>query len=244
MVSASEQRARRTWREFSARVIEHVREIPIGCVSTYGDIDRRSPRRVGYVLATTREELPWHRVVRSDGSVALGAEQLQRLRREGVPMRKDRVDLGRARYTAHSRTVSLDVGRRGRPAPRSRQRPPDPGSARRGRGNGAERDAPTFREALRHAVAGVPGVIQRPSRWAGGLAYFVGDREIVHVHRDGSLDVRLTRALLREKRVMRTLDPRLRTRGPSSEWAAVSASDPHDLPFVVALVEEAARANG
>ena len=103
---------------------------------------------------------------------------------------------------------------------------------------------PKFREALRHALARVPGITQRPSRWGGAPAYFAGDREIAHFHRDGSLDVRLTRALLREKRVTRTLDPRLRTRGPSSEWAAVSASDPRDLPFVVTLVEEAVRANG
>lgn len=80
-------------------MVERVREIPYGFVSTYGDIDRRAPRRVGFILATTREELPWHRVVRSDGGVALGAEQLELLEREGVPMKGRRVDLSRARYS-------------------------------------------------------------------------------------------------------------------------------------------------
>jgi methylated-DNA-protein-cysteine methyltransferase-like protein len=52
---------------------------------------------VGRVLATTHEELPWHRVVRSDGTVAMGERQRRRLRSEGVPFRGDRVDLSQAR---------------------------------------------------------------------------------------------------------------------------------------------------
>ena len=88
--------------EFARWVEEQVRDIPPGHVATYGDISPGSPRRVGYVLATTREEIPWHRVVRSNGSVAMGPEQLELLRREGVPIRGDRVDLARARY-AHGR---------------------------------------------------------------------------------------------------------------------------------------------
>jgi methylated-DNA-protein-cysteine methyltransferase related protein len=55
---------------------------------------------VGYILAITREDVPWHRVVRSDGSVAMGIEQLELLRREGVPLKRDRVDLLRARYSS------------------------------------------------------------------------------------------------------------------------------------------------
>jgi len=66
-------------------------------VRTYGDVDPSAPRLVGRVLATTAEQLPWHRVVRADGSVAKGARQLNLLRREGVPIRGDRVVLSEAR---------------------------------------------------------------------------------------------------------------------------------------------------
>jgi alkylated DNA nucleotide flippase Atl1 len=49
-------------------------------------------------LATTNAaDVPWHRVVRSDGTVAMGDKQLTRLRREGVPLRGRRVDLAQAR---------------------------------------------------------------------------------------------------------------------------------------------------
>jgi methylated-DNA-protein-cysteine methyltransferase-like protein len=79
------------------RIVERIRAIPRGFVRTYGDIEPLAPRMTGRVHATTKERLPWHRVVRADGSVAKGARQLQLLRREGVPLLGDRVDLRKAR---------------------------------------------------------------------------------------------------------------------------------------------------
>lgn len=80
-----------------AAIIRRVRAIPEGFVRTYGDIDPHAPRHVGQVLAAANEELPWHRVVRSDGSLAKGRRQGALLRAEGVPLRGGRVDLRRAR---------------------------------------------------------------------------------------------------------------------------------------------------
>jgi methylated-DNA-protein-cysteine methyltransferase-like protein len=57
----------------------------------------RAPRLVGRVLATTHQGLPWHRVVRADGSIPKGQRQRELLLEEGVPMRGDKVDLDRAR---------------------------------------------------------------------------------------------------------------------------------------------------
>jgi methylated-DNA-protein-cysteine methyltransferase related protein len=78
------------------RIAERVRAIPEGWVRTYGDIDPRAPRLVGLVLSRSLG-LPWQRVVRADGSLAMGARQRQLLEREGVPMRGDRVDMDEAR---------------------------------------------------------------------------------------------------------------------------------------------------
>ena len=80
------------------RILARVRAIPPGFVRTYGEIDSAAPRMVGRLLATTHEALPWQRVVRADGSVPKGADQLALLRRERVPMRGERVDLAAARY--------------------------------------------------------------------------------------------------------------------------------------------------
>ena len=78
-----------------------MRAIPEGFVRTYGDIDPTAPRAVGRVLATTHEDVPWHRVVRADGSLAKGTRQRELLLREGIPMRGDRVDLRQARLPRH-----------------------------------------------------------------------------------------------------------------------------------------------
>ena len=82
----------------TARIVAGVRAIPEGFVRTYGDIDPGAPRLVGQVLATTHDDrLPWHRVVRADGSIPKGKLQRDLLLKEGVPMRGDRVDLAQAR---------------------------------------------------------------------------------------------------------------------------------------------------
>ncbi|OLB88338.1 MAG: hypothetical protein AUI15_27950 [Actinobacteria bacterium 13_2_20CM_2_66_6] len=78
-------------------IIERIRSIPRGCVQTYGGIDPEAPRLVGRVLATTHLGLPWHRVVRADGTIPKGVVQRRLLAKEGVPMHGDRVDLDRAR---------------------------------------------------------------------------------------------------------------------------------------------------
>ncbi|MDQ2699741.1 MAG: MGMT family protein [Actinomycetota bacterium] len=80
-----------------ARVLAMIRAIPEGFVRTYGDIDPRAPRRVGRILATTTQEVPWQRVVRSDGTLPVGERQRALLRDEDVPMKGSRVDLDEAR---------------------------------------------------------------------------------------------------------------------------------------------------
>jgi len=67
-------------------------------VRTYGDISPGAPRVAGAVLHDCNDpSVPWHRIVRADGSLAMGAEQRQLLEAEGVPFRGTRVDLRVAR---------------------------------------------------------------------------------------------------------------------------------------------------
>ena len=86
------------------RVNAVVRTIPAGYVMTYGDVAGRlglkSARQVGSVLARGNGAIPWHRVLRANGSMAEGliAEQSSRLRSEGVEVIRERVDLKRYRW--------------------------------------------------------------------------------------------------------------------------------------------------
>ena len=80
-------------------MLERVREIPEGMVSTYGDVSPGAPRFAGAVLFECDDpDLPWWRVVRADGSLAKGDRQRARLIAEGVPFRGERVEMGEARH--------------------------------------------------------------------------------------------------------------------------------------------------
>ncbi|MGH3785839.1 MAG: MGMT family protein [Pseudonocardiaceae bacterium] len=89
-------------------VLERVRgvvaAIPAGSVLAYGDVAARAglpgrARLIGRILAEDGYDLPWHRVLRADGTPAphLAAEQLARLRAEGVLAEGGRVLMRRYR---------------------------------------------------------------------------------------------------------------------------------------------------
>ncbi len=86
-------------------MLDLVAEVPPGRVTTYGEIaaraGSRSPRLAGRVLSEmSDEDTPWHRVLRANGTPApqIAAEQLARLRAEGVFADDGRVDLRRYRW--------------------------------------------------------------------------------------------------------------------------------------------------
>ena len=83
-----------------AEVLDRVRAIPEGKVAAYGDITPGAPRHAGRVLSDSHEpDVPWHRVVRADGTLAKGHRQRELLRAEGVRFHGDRVDMERCRVT-------------------------------------------------------------------------------------------------------------------------------------------------
>jgi methylated-DNA-protein-cysteine methyltransferase related protein len=84
--------------ERTAAILDRVRTTPEGFVRTYGDISPGAPRVGGAVLhGCTDPGVPWHRIVRADGSLAKGTRQRRLLVREGVPFRGERVDMRVAR---------------------------------------------------------------------------------------------------------------------------------------------------
>lgn len=87
------------------RILALVACIPRGRLMTYGDIAESlglgSPRQVGQALASVHAGAPWHRVVRSDGTMAeqVRSRQRQLLVDEGVGMSGRRVDLEAHRWS-------------------------------------------------------------------------------------------------------------------------------------------------
>ena len=75
-------------------VLQRVRSVPPGRVTTYGDLWPGAPRAAGAVLASCQEPaVPWQRIVRADGSLPKGDHQRALLEAEGVPFRRKRVDM-------------------------------------------------------------------------------------------------------------------------------------------------------
>lgn len=92
---------------FFEEVYSIVARIPSGKVISYGQIARaldrpRSARMVGWAMRRCPEGLPWHRVIKADGSIASGVlPDLGRdlLAAEGVAFLDDgRVDMEACRW--------------------------------------------------------------------------------------------------------------------------------------------------
>ena len=80
------------------RVLARIRDTPPGFVRAYGDVSPGAPRFAGTVLSQCDDPaVPWHRIVRADGSLARGERQRVLLEAEGIPFRGERVDMRIAR---------------------------------------------------------------------------------------------------------------------------------------------------
>jgi alkylated DNA nucleotide flippase Atl1 len=81
-------------------VLARARAVPSGRVAAYSDLDPVAPRFAGAVLAAAGDpSVPWHRIVRADGSLTQGERQAALLAAEGVPLTPGgRVDVRLARW--------------------------------------------------------------------------------------------------------------------------------------------------
>ncbi len=80
-------------------ILARGRAPPEGVGRSYGAVSPGAPRGAGAVLSAIGDDptVPWHRIVRADGSLAKGARQRALLEAEGVPFRGERVDMRAAR---------------------------------------------------------------------------------------------------------------------------------------------------
>jgi len=92
---------------FFDSVYQIVEKIPFGCVISYGQIallagKPNGAREVGWAMRRCPDHLPWHRVVKADGTVTGGMYAPMRralLEEEGVSFLPDgRVDMAKHRW--------------------------------------------------------------------------------------------------------------------------------------------------
>ena len=88
------------------------------------------------------------------------------------------------------------------------------------------------------------GITLRPSRFRGrghSTALWLGTREIAHCH-NGQVDVRLTRAVVRELRDELRSDARIDLRGPGYDWILIRVRNDADVERALELLRHAVRA--
>ena len=85
------------------------------------------------------------------------------------------------------------------------------------------------------------GLRVRPSRFRGHAdALWLGAREIAHCH-NGQVDVRLTRAVVRQLRDELRSDARIDLRGPGFDWILIRVRTAADLERATELLRYAMR---
>jgi methylated-DNA-protein-cysteine methyltransferase-like protein len=93
------------------RIWDTIRDVPKGCVASYGQIADiagipRGARQVGYALRHLPDDqnVPWHRIITASGRIAFEKgspsyeEQARRLMKEDVAVISGRVDMARYRW--------------------------------------------------------------------------------------------------------------------------------------------------
>ena len=100
-------------------------------------------------------------------------------------------------------------------------------------------------DSLRHALASIPGVEEKPSRFNGRPALWVGRTEVAHFDEADVMDIRLTARLIRARRSELRSNPSVTLRpSTSADWLEVYLGCPEDERLCIELVEAAALANG
>jgi hypothetical protein len=86
----------------------------------------------------------------------------------------------------------------------------------------------TTRKDLAARLGAIDGVIVSESMFGSGAAYWCNGKEIAHVEPDGSVEVRLTRAVIRERRSEFKADDRVKLRPSGADWITVRHQSDED----------------
>jgi len=90
---------------------------------------------------------------------------------------------------------------------------------------------------------GLDGVVVGEGAFSPGPAIWVGRREVAHFDDDDTLDVRLTKRLISERRAELRPDVRVALRPRSSDWIDITIANESDRSFAEGIVQLAIEAN-
>ena len=112
--------------------------------------------------------------------------------------------------------------------------------------DGAARDdlsVTGLRVALDDRLRRIRGVAVSRSMFGDRDAYWCNGKEIAHFERGSALEIRLTKAEIRDRRERLKTDPRVLLRPSGADWMTVQPTSTADIRFVVELVRIAVKAH-
>ena len=101
----------------------------------------------------------------------------------------------------------------------------------------------SFRSRLTARLLGIEGLVESPSAFVQDDAFWCNGKEIAHFVSADVVDLRLTKAVIRDLRAALREDRRVALRKGSSDWLEVRVASEDDVDFVVELAERAAAAH-
>jgi hypothetical protein len=106
-----------------------------------------------------------------------------------------------------------------------------------------KRESQTLAQRLRNALLAIPGMIESPGVFGEGDAFWINGSQIAHWRDPYTLELRLTKRLIRERRAELKQDARVTLRAGTSDWLMLHFDSRDDVIFAARLAIAAADAH-
>lgn len=101
----------------------------------------------------------------------------------------------------------------------------------------------TLRQQIERRLERLDGLLPGESMFGHGRAFWANGKEVVHFQEETTVQVRLTRPIIRERIDELRADPRVELRSRASDWIRIHIGAPADADFVVDLAMGAEQAH-
>ncbi len=96
-----------------------------------------------------------------------------------------------------------------------------------------------LKKELQARAGDLTDVVIKKSKFSSAIAFFRGKKEFAHFHKDNSIDIRLTKPLIKKLKP----DFRLEISYPPRDWVIAYFESDADVDFVFKLLEQAYKAH-
>lgn len=100
-----------------------------------------------------------------------------------------------------------------------------------------------LRALIEQRLSGIPGLLLSESMFGHGDAYWANGKEVLHFEDESNVEIRLTRAVIREHRAALKADDRVALRPNGGDWISVRYATAADVELIAQVATQAAEAH-